>query len=70
MNIFLIESACTKCVPCETEPLRANFVHMKPVLFLGWRPTTLSGGVVRWKHIGLAKSLDLEPNSLQQNGFL
>jgi hypothetical protein len=27
-------------------------------------------GIVRWKDIGLAKPLDLEPNSLRQNGAI
>ncbi|RCW79333.1 hypothetical protein C7476_11846 [Phyllobacterium bourgognense] len=27
-------------------------------------------GIVRWKNIGLAKSLDLETNSLRQNGAI
>ncbi|HMF66853.1 MAG TPA: hypothetical protein VK602_04500 [Phyllobacterium sp.] len=30
-------------------------------------PNPSGFGIVRWKDIGLAKSLDLEPNSLRQN---
>jgi hypothetical protein len=33
-------------------------------------PNPSGFGIVRWKDIGLAKPLDLEPNSLRQNGAI
>ncbi|MDR6632831.1 hypothetical protein J2X72_001615 [Phyllobacterium sp. 1468] len=42
---------------------RVRSDHIAPVLFHGWRDNPLG-------RVGLAKSPDLEPNSLRQNGAI